>query len=46
LIKKSLETSVKGIFAGGEVVIGPSLAVNAVRDGKRGAKSIINYLNK
>jgi len=44
--KESLETSVKGIFAGGEVVSGPSLAVNAVRDGKRGAKSIINYLNK
>lgn len=41
---ETYETSKKGIFAGGEVVTGPSLVVNAVRDGKLAAKSIINYL--
>ncbi|MGC8943444.1 MAG: FAD-dependent oxidoreductase [Caldisericia bacterium] len=44
--KDTYETSVKGIFAGGEIVTGPSLVVNAVRDGKKAAKSIINFLNK
>lgn len=44
--KDSHQTSVKGIFAGGEVVSGPSLVVNAVNDGKNVAKSIIKFLNK
>ncbi|MBT4266604.1 MAG: FAD-dependent oxidoreductase [Deltaproteobacteria bacterium] len=40
------ETSVKGIFAGGDIVRGPSLVVNAVRDGKVAAQAIQQYLNK
>jgi glutamate synthase (NADPH) small chain len=37
-------TSVKGIFAGGDIVRGPALVVTAVQDGKNAAKAIINYL--
>ncbi len=40
------ETSVKGIFAGGDIVRGPSLVVNAVRDGKVAALAIQQYLTK
>ncbi|MBU2649199.1 FAD-dependent oxidoreductase [bacterium] len=40
------ETSIKGIFAGGDIVRGPSLVVNAVRDGKAAALAIQQYLNK
>ena len=40
------ETSVKGIFAGGDIVRGPSLVVNAVRDGKVAAQAIQQYLTK
>jgi len=40
------ETSVAGIFAGGDIVRGPSLVVNAVRDGKVAALAIQQYLNK
>ena len=39
------QTSVPGIFAGGDIVRGPALVVNAVQDGKIAAKSIIAYLN-
>jgi len=46
MVNKSYETSVKGIFAGGEIVSGPGLVVNAVKDGKNAAKSIIKFLNK
>lgn len=38
------QTSVAGIFAGGDVVRGPALVVNAVQDGKLAAKSILAYL--
>jgi NADPH-dependent glutamate synthase beta subunit-like oxidoreductase len=38
------ETSVRGIFAGGDIVRGPSLIVNAIRDGKRSASAITNFL--
>ncbi len=41
----SCETSVNGIFAGGDIVRGPSLVVKAVQDGKNAAQSIINYLS-
>jgi glutamate synthase (NADPH/NADH) small chain len=37
-------TSVPGIFAGGDLVRGPSLVVHAVRDGRRAARSIHRYL--
>lgn len=38
------ETSVPGIFAGGDIVRGPALVVNAVQDGKVAALSIQKYL--
>lgn len=37
-------TTVAGIFAGGDIVRGPALVVNAVQDGKNAAKAIINSL--
>ncbi len=40
----TLATSIPGVFAGGEVRTGPGIAVEAVREGKKGARSIISYL--
>lgn len=40
------ETSVKGIYAGGDLVRGPSLVVKAVQDGKNAAKAIINTFSQ
>jgi glutamate synthase (NADPH/NADH) small chain len=37
-------TSVPGVFAGGDLVRGPSLVVHAVRDGRKAAKAIHSYL--
>lgn len=37
-------TNVPGVFAGGDVVRGPSLVVHAVRDGRRAAAGIHRYL--
>ena len=39
-------TSVRGIFAGGDIVRGPALVVQAVADGKRAAAAIQRYLNR
>jgi len=39
------ETSLKGVFAGGDVVRGPGWAIEAIADGKRGAESIHRYLS-
>ena len=41
----TLETSVKGVFAGGDCVSGPASVVEAVAAGKRAAESIGRYLN-
>jgi len=38
------ETSIKGVFAGGDVVTGPGWAIDAIAAGKKGAKSIHQYL--
>lgn len=38
--EKTGETSINGIFAGGDIVRGPALVVNAVADGKTAAKAI------
>ena len=38
-------TSMKGVFAGGDVVTGPGWAIDAIAAGKRGAKSIDQYLS-
>ncbi len=40
------QTSVEGIFAGGDIVSGPALVVTAVQDGKVAAKAIKEYLGK
>lgn len=37
-------TSVRGIFAGGDIVRGPALVVQAVADGKTAARAIRQYL--
>ncbi len=42
----TLTTSVEGIFAGGDIVRGPALVVDAVNDGKVAAMAIIEYLSK
>ena len=41
----TLETSRKGVFAGGDCQTGSSIAVEAVAAGARAAESIIRYLN-
>jgi glutamate synthase (NADPH) small chain len=49
LIKASLDdckTSKPGIFAGGDIVRGPALVVNAVQDGKIAAGTIDSYLQQ
>ena len=38
------KTSVEGIFAGGDIVRGPALVVNAVQDGKLAARAIKAYI--
>ncbi len=38
-------TSVKGVFAGGDVVTGPGWAIDAIQAGKNGANSIHEYLS-
>jgi NADPH-dependent glutamate synthase beta subunit-like oxidoreductase len=40
------QTSVPGIFAGGDIVRGPALVVQAVQDGKVAARAIKTYLAK
>lgn len=42
---ETMETSVKGIFAGGDIVNGPALIINAVHDGKAAGKAIAEFLN-
>ena len=43
---KTMETSISGVFAAGDIVRGASLVVWAIRDGRDAAKSIKNYLQK
>ena len=38
------ETSMKGVFAGGDMVTGPGWAIDAIATGKRGAEAIAKYL--
>jgi NADPH-dependent glutamate synthase beta subunit-like oxidoreductase len=40
------QTSVDGIFAGGDIVRGPALVVQAVQDGKVAARAIKEFLAK
>jgi len=39
-------TSVEGIYAGGDIVRGPALIVEAVADGKKAARAMIEFLEK
>lgn len=41
----SLATEVDGIFAGGDAVLGPATAVEAIAHGRRAAEAIERYLN-
>jgi len=41
----TLETSAKGIFAGGDAVNGPETVVKAIADGYRAAESIRRFIN-
>ncbi|MFO7710054.1 MAG: FAD-dependent oxidoreductase [Desulfobacterales bacterium] len=43
---KSGQTSVKGIYAGGDIVRGPSLVVQAVNDGKTAARAIMQSFSR
>jgi heterodisulfide reductase subunit A-like polyferredoxin len=38
------ETTVPGVFAGGDAVTGPKMAIDAVAEGQKGAESIVRYL--
>ena len=40
----TLQTSVKGVFAGGEVVSGPGSVVEAINTGKKAARAMEGYL--
>ncbi|MCL5031520.1 MAG: FAD-dependent oxidoreductase [Bacteroidetes bacterium] len=42
--KKTMETSIPGVFAGGDIVAGPFTAIAAVAQGKSAALSIINFI--
>ena len=42
---KTCETSIKGVFAGGDVVTGPGWAIDAIAAGKKAAEAISRYLS-
>jgi NADPH-dependent glutamate synthase beta subunit-like oxidoreductase len=42
---ETCETSMRGVFAGGDVVTGPGWAIDAIAAGKKGAQSIHKYLS-
>jgi glutamate synthase (NADPH/NADH) small chain len=44
-VNEHQETNIPGIYAGGDVVRGPSLVVHAVRDGRKAAESIHRQLS-
>jgi len=43
---ETLETSIAGVFAGGDAVTGPATVVEAIAAGQRAAVAINNYLRK
>ena len=44
VVDNNLMTSIPGVFAGGDIVRGPSLLLHAVRDARRAADQIHHYL--
>ena len=45
-MNEELETSLPGVFAGGDCIAGLDLTVQAVEDGKIAARSIDRLLNR
>lgn len=45
-VDEKMQTSISKVFAGGDVVSGPSLVVSAMKDGMKAAISIDDFLNK
>ena len=43
--EETMETSLEGVFAGGDCISGPATVVEAIADGRRVATSINQYLN-
>ena len=43
---RTLETSIPGVFAGGDVVTGPDVAINAIAHGGRAAEAIDSFIKK
>ncbi len=43
--ESSFETNIEGVFAGGDVVTGPSIIISAVAQGRKAAHSMDLYLN-
>jgi glutamate synthase (NADPH/NADH) small chain len=43
-VDSSQQTSIRGVFAGGDLTSGPSLILHAVRDGRRAARGIHAFL--
>ena len=42
--QSTFETTIPGVFAGGDVVTGPLTAISSIAQGKKAARSIMNYL--
>ncbi|MCL1993889.1 MAG: FAD-dependent oxidoreductase [Spirochaetes bacterium] len=42
--KKNAQTNMEGVFTGGDCMRGPATMIEAIADGNRAAKAIINYL--
>lgn len=42
--QETFETTIPGVFAGGDVVTGPLTAISSIAQGKKAAQSIMNYL--
>lgn len=42
--QKTFETTIPGVFAGGDVVTGPLTAISSIAQGKKAALSIMSYL--
>ena len=45
IVDSNQMTSIPGVFAGGDIVRGPSMVLHAVRDARRAAAEIHNYLS-
>ena len=41
----TLETTMAGVFAGGDAVTGPKMAIDAIAQGKEAAESILRFLD-